>query len=151
MKKSTRSIVWDDGYGNVKWSYPENVSPPTKSKPIWLYNKYYNKCLYAQKFTNEEITYEECSNAKGNKWYVEDINGNTKFKSVAKETLCMTVDNKRIVTGNCENEKAAMKYIKVSKFIKNQSRCISGIDDRDDPKSQCYLTLSTCDRNNISV
>ncbi|KAG4108358.1 hypothetical protein H8356DRAFT_918592 [Neocallimastix lanati (nom. inval.)] len=139
------SVYWDDGNGKVLWKYSINNSSNSKSDAIWLYNRYYNKCLYAE--LNEMITYEDCKNKDKYKWYYENIDGDTYFKSAYKENLCMRVNKNRIVLGNCDNN-AVMKYIKTSKFIKRNDKCVSGIDDNDDLDSQFYVKLNNCDRHN---
>jgi len=144
---SDNSVYWDDGNGKVLWKYSINNSSNSKSNAVLLYNKYYNKCLYAEPYTNEPITYEDCKNKDKYKWYYVNIDGSTYFKSASKENLCIRVSKNRIVLGNCDKN-AIIKYIKTSKFIKRDDKCLSGIDDKDDLDSQYYVKLSNCDRHN---
>jgi hypothetical protein len=144
---SDNSVYWDDGNGKVLWKYSINNSSNSKSNAVLLYNKYYNKCLYAEPYTNEPITYEDCKNKDKYKWYYVNIDGSTYFKSASKENLCIRVSKNRIVLGNCDKN-AIIKYIKTSKFIKRDDKCVSGIDDKDDLDSQYYVKLSNCDRRN---
>ncbi|KAL6590423.1 hypothetical protein U3516DRAFT_806176 [Neocallimastix sp. 'constans'] len=125
---------------NVLWKYSINNSPNSGSNAVFLYNKYYNKCLYAEPYTNEPITYEDCKDKNKYKWYYVNIDGNTYFKSASKENLCIRVNKNRIVLGNCDKN-AIIKYIKTSKFIKRYDKCVSGIDDNDDLDSQYFLIL----------
>ena len=144
---SDNSVYWDDGNGKVLWKYSINNSPNSGSNAVFLYNKYYNKCLYAEPYTNEPITYEDCKDKNKYKWYYVNIDGNTYFKSASKENLCIRVNKNRIVLGNCDKN-AIIKYIKTSKFIKRDDKCVSGIDDNDDLDSQYYVKLNNCDRHN---
>ncbi|KAL6588484.1 hypothetical protein U3516DRAFT_575008 [Neocallimastix sp. 'constans'] len=144
-EKSNHGIVWDNGNKQILWKYipQDNLTDLT---PVWLYNPYYNKCLYAQPTKNAYVTYEECIDNKKYKWYFINIDGNTYFRSAAKENLCIKVIKNKIVLGECD-EKAIMKYTKASKSIKNNNKCISGIDEKDDPYSQYDIRLSSCNRH----
>ncbi|ORX42952.1 hypothetical protein BCR36DRAFT_415805 [Piromyces finnis] len=118
------SVYWDDSNGKVLWKYPKNeLSTNTKANAVWLYIRYYDKYLYAEPY--EPITYEDCKNKEKYKWYFENID----------------------IDGNCDNN-TIMKYIKTSKFIKSNDKCISGIDNNNDPDSQYYVKLISCDRHN---
>jgi hypothetical protein len=144
--KSNHGIVWDNGNNQILWKYSSTNSFNPKSDAVWLYNKYYNKCLYTSGFKNEPITYEDCVDHNKYKWYFEKIDGNTYFISAAKHNLCMRVIKNRMTLGECD-EKAILKYIKASKSIKSGNKCLSGIDDNDDPYSQYELKLSSCNRH----
>jgi len=145
-KSSSHGIVWDNGDNQIFWKYTINDSSEPKSNAVWLYNKYYNKCLYTNGFKNEPITYEDCVDHNKYKWYFEKIDGNTYFISAAKHNLCMRAIKNRMTLGECD-EKAILKYIKASKSIKSSNKCLSGIDDNDDPYSQYEVKLSSCNRH----
>ena len=144
--KSNHGIVWDNGNNKILWKYSPSNSFNPKSSAVWLYNKYYNKCLYTNGFKNEPITYEDCADRNKYKWYFEKIDGNTYFISAAKQNLCLRVIKNRMTLGECD-EKAILKYIKASKSIKSSNKCLSGIDDNNDPYSQYEVKLSSCNRH----
>ncbi|KAG4082270.1 hypothetical protein H8356DRAFT_1387100 [Neocallimastix lanati (nom. inval.)] len=88
------------------------INPTPTSKPMWIYNEYTEKCLYAPDYEDEIPTYEKCDNTDNYQWYVVSTKGGTFFKSKSNLDLCLRVsnnDNSKIMMGECDTN-AILRY-----------------------------------------
>ena len=90
----------------------KTINPTPTTKPIWIYNEYTEKCLYAPDYEDEIPTYEMCDNTENYQWYVVNTKGGTFFKSKSNLDLCLRVsdnDNSKVMMGECDTN-AILRY-----------------------------------------
>ena len=88
------------------------INPTPTSKPMWIYNEYTEKCLYAPEYEDEIPTYEKCDDTDNYQWYVVNTKGGTFFKSKSNLDLCLRIsdnDNSKVMMGECDTN-AILRY-----------------------------------------
>eukprot|EP00833_Pecoramyces_ruminatium_P018468 jgi/Orpsp1_1/1192500/evm.model.d7180000093827.1 len=166
---SSSSIVWEDGNGDILWSYPEFIPKPepspTTTKPVvtttdvtsvpsdyvnvWLYNGERNSCLYAPKGKDEHLIFGECDNSGYDQWLIPP-NFNGYFHSKVNPALCIRVKDINtglILLGECDDK---------AKIYRSDNTCIQSIlsDNlclgalrNDNNEGDIYANLNQCNHN----
>jgi len=72
------------------WKAESSIA--TKTKTVYIYNKYYKQCLHDKGVQTWRPVLSDCSDIKQNKWIVP-VNGEGFYRSAYNSTLCLYTKN----------------------------------------------------------
>jgi len=112
------------------------------SESVWIYNSYYNKCLYAPTEIDKKITYGDCDDSGYDQWVIPDtLNGY--FRSKANTNMCLRIKDiksGKVLFGKCD-KKATFHITTYHSFQSKYSNelCIGMKSD-----TEPYIHMNTC-------